>query len=489
MIIRRSPRAFIYRPGQPPILVRGGGGSGGGGGGVTDHGALTGLTDDDHSQYALADGSRGNFASPAQGAKADTATQPADLASAISTHAAASDPHGDRAYTDSNFAPLRMTYQAFSDINAGEFVVLVNGTTWAKADASTVATCFGIIGRAEATVLMGEPLSALVRGVVNLGLIAIDGTGETVFISATTPGAIRLGPPPAIGRMIGFIQLVGFNALLYFDGAANVPLLGTGTGMAVSAADTRVTAQDTSTWEAGVGTSETVVSPAKVAAAIAALGGGGGSPGGSTNELQRNDGGSFAGATGVTWASNQLLITAQAAATVPLAVKAAAAHTANILEAQNSSGTEVFGVRSDAALKLWDSGVAHPPTIQAASVGYGGAGAIYFGGRTVREKAVGMSWTGHQGSVHLNSSGALYWSSSTDALLYPPATAIMHVAAGIVGIRGFGAGGSLSFIEQTAPSAPAANGVYIYAEDNGAGKTRLMALFATGAAQQIAIEP
>ena len=43
--------------------------------------------------------------------------------------------------------------------------------------------------------------------------------------------------------------------------------------------------------------------------------------------------------------------------------------------------------------------------------------------------------------------------------------------------------------EDTAPAAPAANNVRIYAEDDGAGKTRLMALFATGAAQQIAIEP
>ena len=51
------------------------------------------------------------------------------------------------------------------------------------------------------------------------------------------------------------------------------------------------------------------------------------------------------------------------------------------------------------------------------------------------------------------------------------------------------AGGTLEFIEMTAPVAPAANGVRIYAEDDGAGKTRLMALFATGAAQQIAIEP
>ena len=38
--------------------------AGGGGGGVTDHGALTGLADDDHTQYALADGTRGTFAAP-----------------------------------------------------------------------------------------------------------------------------------------------------------------------------------------------------------------------------------------------------------------------------------------------------------------------------------------------------------------------------------------------------------------------------------------
>lgn len=48
-----------------------------GGGGVSDHGALTGLADDDHTQYALADGSRGAFATEAQGALADSALQAA----------------------------------------------------------------------------------------------------------------------------------------------------------------------------------------------------------------------------------------------------------------------------------------------------------------------------------------------------------------------------------------------------------------------------
>jgi hypothetical protein len=72
-----------------------------------------------------------------------------------------------------------------------------------------------------------------------------------------------------------------------------------------------------------------------------------------------------------------------------------------------------------------------------------------------------------------------------------PDTTLRRVDAGIIGVRA-GAitnGGALSFIEQTAPAAPAANGVYVYAEDDGAGKTRLMARFATGAAVQIAIEP
>ena len=50
-------------------------------------------------------------------------------------------------------------------------------------------------------------------------------------------------------------------------------------------------------------------------------------------------------------------------------------------------------------------------------------------------------------------------------------------------------GAYLGLIEMTAPAAPATNGVRIYAQDNGSGKTQLMARFATGAAVQIAIEP
>lgn len=50
-------------------------------------------------------------------------------------------------------------------------------------------------------------------------------------------------------------------------------------------------------------------------------------------------------------------------------------------------------------------------------------------------------------------------------------------------------GNGVQFTEMTAPAAPAANKVILFAQDNGAGKTQLMALFASGAAQQVAIEP
>jgi hypothetical protein len=69
-------------------------------------------------------------------------------------------------------------------------------------------------------------------------------------------------------------------------------------------------------------------------------------------------------------------------------------------------------------------------------------------------------------------------------------TGLSRASAGVLFLNNGATGGaSLQFVEQTAPAAPATNGVRIYAEDDGAGKTRLMARFATGAAQQIAIEP
>jgi len=55
---------------------------------------------------------------------------------------------------------------------------------------------------------------------------------------------------------------------------------------------------------------------------------------------------------------------------------------------------------------------------------------------------------------------------------------------------GSGATGSpMQLTEQDAPPLPPANGANVWVEDNGSGKTRLMVQFATGAAQEIEIEP
>ncbi len=47
----------------------------------------------------------------------------------------------------------------------------------------------------------------------------------------------------------------------------------------------------------------------------------------------------------------------------------------------------------------------------------------------------------------------------------------------------------LEMVEITAPGAPAANGAYIYCDDNGAGKTRLNVRFNSGAVQILATQP
>jgi hypothetical protein len=85
--------------------------------------------------------------------------------------------------------------------------------------------------------------------------------------------------------------------------------------------------------------------------------------------------------------------------------------------------------------------------------------------------------------------GAGFKASTTSQFFYWDSLFIRKEAASILKIDDNTNGAAIQLEEMTAPSAPAADNVRIYAEDNGSGKTRLMALFPTGAAQQIAIEP
>ena len=100
---------------------------------------------------------------------------------------------------------------------------------------------------------------------------------------------------------------------------------------------------------------------------------------------------------------------------------------------------------------------------------------------------------GSGAGAYLPSDYALGWSSAASSTLVQNSRDIsLHrIGAGVLGVRGAAStdGSALNFLEQTAPSAPSANQVVIYAEDNGSGKTRLMARFNTGAAQVLATEP
>lgn len=93
--------------------------------------------------------------------------------------------------------------------------------------------------------------------------------------------------------------------------------------------------------------------------------------------------------------------------------------------------------------------------------------------------------------INMSSAGYYGFNATSTPVNASSDTMIRRGGAGIVSIRGSSnsVGGAINFLEQTAPGAPSTNEVVIYAEDNGSGKTRLMARFATGAAQQIAIEP
>jgi len=102
-----------------------------------------------------------------------------------------------------------------------------------------------------------------------------------------------------------------------------------------------------------------------------------------------------------------------------------------------------------------------------------------------------MSWRLYGSTTMVLFSGAvLHRTATTGAIRFNSDTGVIRAAAGIVGIRnGTTGGGTIEMIEQTPPSAGSKDTARIYAEDNGSGKTRLMVIFPSGAAQQIAIEP
>lgn len=92
--------------------------------------------------------------------------------------------------------------------------------------------------------------------------------------------------------------------------------------------------------------------------------------------------------------------------------------------------------------------------------------------------------------VTIASGRAYRFTDSTNAQTGTRRLGLTMAANGILTLDdGVSAGAALESLEVSAPSAPAANGWRLFAEEGGGGKTRLMVIFQSGAAQQIAIEP
>jgi hypothetical protein len=267
----------------------------------------------------------------------------------------------------------------------------------------------------------------------------------------------------------------GTANFLRADGTWAAPPAGAGTNLSYTAA-TRVLASDTGTdatlplvssGDAGLapasggGTSNFLRADGTWAAA------GGGSPGGSDTHVQFNDGSAFGGDAGLTY--NKTTDVLSVTGGVTLGGDATLLRDAASVVAQRAGTTaqaaRVYNTYTDAsnyerAVMRWTSNI-FEVGVEALGTGVQ---------RALRLKAGGGDITLSNFAVTCNNSLSLNANNISD---------VNHLTMA----------GYQQLTEMTAPAAGATNTVRIYAEDNGSGKTRLMAKFATGAAQQIAIEP
>lgn len=160
---------------------------------------------------------------------------------------------------------------------------------------------------------------------------------------------------------------------------------------------------------------------------------------------------------------------------------AASSGNGGIVVSKTSNKSAYLGAGTNGAGFEFDSAgffvISPNPSASVLSGAFSGTPAVYVGG--------------NGNDIRFRSGAAVGFTSTADASGTVD-TASSRVIAGFVGFgtgaAGNGAGG-IFLSERTAPAAPASDGVYIYAQDNGGGKTQLMALFSSGAAQQVAIQP
>jgi hypothetical protein len=165
--------------------------------GTSDHGLLTGLGDDDHTQYALADGSRGTF----------------EVSGAVSTHAAiTSGVHGISTFgaslvDDADSAAARTTLglgtaatSASTDFLAASAVSVFGLTLIDDADAATARTTLGLAINTDVQAYDAE--LAAIAGLTSASGKAIEftGSGTAATFDITTAGKALLDDADAAAQ-------------------------------------------------------------------------------------------------------------------------------------------------------------------------------------------------------------------------------------------------------------------------------------------------
>jgi hypothetical protein len=225
--------------------------------------------------------------------------------------------------------------------------------------------------------LTGAILNADLAGSIALSKLSISGTadgskylrddGSWATVSAgVTPG----GSDTELQFNSGGSALGGAAALTYVAagphltitslGAAIKPLIVKG---AASQSANLIEIQNSGgTALASISSAGNVTTPVVSLSGVAGGAGANGSAGaaaGNSGEVQYNSSGSFAGGSGLVYATSgtNVLVTAQAASDKPLIVKAAASQSANLFEIQNSSSTALVSVSSAGAITGDGSGL------------------------------------------------------------------------------------------------------------------------------------
>lgn len=198
-------------------------------------------------------------------------------------------------------------------------------------------------------------------------------------------------------------------------------------------------------------------------------GGLGGSLGATDNAILRADGtgGATAQGSSVTISDTGVIVTGDGSAAAPIIQLGSVA--GNGLFGDSSRLAAIAGNQGDAVFRVGTTGE-----------GTGGVG-LYISNNQVIELNLGGFTQAANRPIN--------WSNSNTAVSTKD-TGLSRAAAGIVKITNGSTGaGLLQFEETTDPTAPAANNAILYAKDNGAGKTQIVARFPTGAIQVLATEP